>query len=245
MTDSFTSSYNSRCQGWTNPSNLYFGPRIISLSSFYSPAGATSLVTINGANFYSYSSISFGTYLPTVFFVNSNILQFYVPTSLNAGTYAIQVFNGSFSSNIVNYTLDNSSGYWILQANNTIMNTNSNGIVAVQSLSRGAPISINETQSPYIVPSNVNWIICYNLNAVSDIIIQLPTGTMYTGREIMIKTVPNSSLNAPTVYSSQSNVMPFDSVNSGDVINTIINSVTTKWVTLVYDSTNWIVMQEF
>lgn len=234
---------NPRCQGWTNPSNLYFGPRIIGLSSFYSPAGATSLVTVNGENFYSYSSISFGTYYPTVFFVNSNILQFYVPSMLNAGTYTIQVFNGSFSSNIVNYTLDNSSGYWILRDNNSITNTNSNGIVAVQSLSRGAPVTINETQSPYVIPPTVNWVICYNQYSATNIVIQLPIGAMYTGREIMIKTIPNATFTAPNVLSPSSTILPFDSINSVNITNIIMDGLTTKWVTLVYNGTNWIVMQ--
>ena len=116
------------CQGWVNPSNNFFGPQINSLSSYYSPAGSSTIVSIIGTNFYSYSTITFGTYAPTVYFINSLQMDFYIPNTLTAGTYPIQVFNGSFASNIVNYTIDNASGYWLLNANNSISNTNANGL---------------------------------------------------------------------------------------------------------------------
>ena len=76
------SNLTIRCQGWSNPSTTFYGPVIISLSSYYSPAGLTSLVTIYGENFYSYSTVLFATYTPTVYFISSNALQFYVPSSL-------------------------------------------------------------------------------------------------------------------------------------------------------------------
>ena len=93
MSDLVFQNYNNRCKGWTNPSSITFGPQIDSLSGYYSPAGSTTLVSINGQNFFSYSTISFGTYSPTVYFINSNILQFYVPSTLNSGTLPVQVFN--------------------------------------------------------------------------------------------------------------------------------------------------------
>lgn len=123
-----SNSLVNRCQGWTNPSTSFYGPVILSLSSYYSPAGLTSLVTISGENFYSYSTVLFGTYSPAVYFINSNTLQFYVPSSLYPGSYPVQVYNGSIGSNIVTYTLDNSSGYWILNPNNSITNTNTGGL---------------------------------------------------------------------------------------------------------------------
>ena len=116
------------CSGWRDPSSVFAGPTIISLSSYYSPAGSTSLVVVLGANFYSYSIVRFGTFTPTVYFINSGQLQFYVPSSLFPGTYPVQVFNGAVGSNIVNYTIDNSSGYWILNPNGSITNSNVNGL---------------------------------------------------------------------------------------------------------------------
>jgi hypothetical protein len=103
---------NIQC-GWAPPSNL-FTPQITSLSSYYSPAATNSLVVIFGNNFYSYSVVNFSSYRPTFYFINSNQIEFYVPSGLISGTYTIQVFNGSIGSNIVNYTIDNSSGYWLL-----------------------------------------------------------------------------------------------------------------------------------
>jgi hypothetical protein len=119
---------NTSCIGWTNPNNLYYGPIINSLSSYFSPAASTSLVVINGQNFYSWSTVKFGTFFPTVYFINSNIIEFYVPTSAAPGSYPVQVFNGSVVSNTQVYTIDNASGYWILNPDGSISPSTSNGI---------------------------------------------------------------------------------------------------------------------
>jgi len=119
---------NPSCIGWTNPNNLYYGPVINSLSSYYSPAASTSLVVINGQNFFSWSTVKFGTFFPTVYFINSNILEFYIPTSAAPGSYPIQVFNGSVVSNTEVYVIDNASGYWVLNPNNSVSPSVSNGI---------------------------------------------------------------------------------------------------------------------
>ena len=117
------SKNNAQC-GWAPPSNL-FVPVISYLSSYYSPAASNSIVVIFGSNFYSYSTVKFSTYSPTVYFINSNQIEFYVPPSLTSGTYSVQVFNGSIASNVVNYTIDNASGFWILDSDGTISNSNS------------------------------------------------------------------------------------------------------------------------
>jgi hypothetical protein len=103
-------NYSNKCKGWTNPSSISLGPQITSLSTYHSPAGSNTIITINGINFYSYSQITFGTLSPNVYFINSTILQFYIPTNLPYGIYPIQVFNGSIGSNIVTYTLDDAYG---------------------------------------------------------------------------------------------------------------------------------------
>ena len=139
------SNLTTRCQGWSNPTTTFYGPVIISLSSYYSPAGLTSLVTIYGENFYSYSTVLFATYNPTVYFISSNALQFYAPSSLFPGSYPVQVFNGSLGSNIVTYNLDNSSGYWFLQPNNSITNTNSGNIEVSQNIILN---NVNQYPSP-------------------------------------------------------------------------------------------------
>ena len=234
MSDLVYQNYSNKCQGWTNPSSLVFGPQIASLSGYYSPAGSSTLVSISGQNFLSYSSLLFGTYNPTVYFINSNNLQFYVPATLNSGTYPVQVFNGGVGSNIVTYTIDNASGYWLLNNNGSISNTNS-GPICASSLSRGAPITI--ATSPYTVPSNVNWIICdTNSNSIT---IYLPSITQNIGRELMFKNIGTNS-----VISSETNIIPLNKgVSESEKINIILNGGAGKWTTIVYNGTYWITMQ--
>jgi len=234
-------NYSTRCQGWTNPSNNFFGPVINSLSSLYSPAGSTSLVSIQGENFYSYSSISFGTYYPTVYFISSILIQFYVPSTLNSGTYPVQVFNGSIPSNIVTYTIDNASGYWLQSANGNIINTNPYS-VAVSSLNRGSPVIITDSSKDYVVPLNVNWIVCYSDNTIT---IYLPNGTEYIGRELTIR-----NMGSDKIDSSAANIISFPDTPG---ITPLVLSATNEilpinsrggWVTLVcYDGKNWMIMQ--
>ena len=227
--------YQNRCQGWSSPS-AGFGPQIASLTGYYSPAGSTTLVSINGTNFYSYSTISFGTFKPTVYFINSNILQFYVPSTLSSGTFPVQVFNASTGSNSVNYTIDNASGYWILNANGSISNTNTSGssLVSILSLSRGAPVELvnNHILNPYIVPNNVTWIICTGLATT---FISLPRGTQYTGREITIKNA--------AVYNVHSTDPNIQSAGLSGRTTVILPSTSGTWVTLVFNGALWIIMQ--
>ena len=233
--------YQNRCQGWSSPS-AGFGPQIASLTGYYSPAGSTTLVSINGTNFYSYSTISFGTFKPTVYFINSNILQFYVPSTLSSGTFPVQVFNASTGSNSVNYTIDNASGYWMLNSNGSISNTNTSGsgssLVAISALSRGVPtvltgILYNNILTPYIVPSNVTWLIC---NSSATIFITLPQGTQYIGREITIK-----NANVYYVNSAVPNIIQKDDMTGYTTM--ILPYIAGAWVTLVFNGTYWIRMQ--
>jgi|688.fasta_scaffold99359_3 hypothetical protein len=148
MSDLVYQNYNNKCKGWVNPSNLSYGPEIISLSSYQSPAGSSTVVSINGTNFLSFSTIRFGTFSPTVYFINSNILQFYVPNTLNSGTFPVQVFNGIIPSNSINYTIDNASGYWLLNPGDSITNTNTNGVIIQSPETYGsATLRISDTNS--------------------------------------------------------------------------------------------------
>lgn len=144
-------SKNPSCIGWTNPNNLYYGPIINSLSSYFSPAASTSLIVINGQNFYSWSSVKFGTFFPTVYFINSNTLEFYVPTSASPGTYPVQVFNGSVISNTEVYTIDNASGYWILNPDGSISPSTGAGVIDVSAVTINNNLVMDGT-------ANVNYI---------------------------------------------------------------------------------------
>jgi hypothetical protein len=231
MSDLVYQNYNNKCQGWVNPSNVFFGPEIISLTGYQSPAGSNTVISIIGSNFYSYSVINFGTFTPTVYFINSSLLSFYVPNTLYPGTYPVKVCNGSVCSNIVNYTIDMSSGYWMINSNinsGTISNTNTNG-VQVSWLSRGAPKTI--TYDNYTILNTDNWIICNNTS--SSTTITLPTGTVYTGRELMI-----TNYNTNSILSNSSNIIP---LYSSTASSTILSGQ--GWVTLVYDGSIWVIMQ--
>ena len=235
MSDLVFQNYNNRCKGWTNPSSITFGPQIDSLSGYYSPAGSTTLVSINGQNFFSYSTISFGLYSPTVYFINSNILQFYVPSTLKSGTNTVRVVNGSVQSNPVNYTIDNASGYWLLNSNGSISNTNTNqsSLVSISALTRGAPKTISSTMSPYTISKSDNWIIWdTSLNSIT---ITLPSGPDNIGRELMFKNIGSG-----TVNSSSSNITSLDGTTPASLI---LSGGPGTWATLVYDGKTWIIMQ--
>jgi hypothetical protein len=243
MSDLVYQNYNNRCQGWINPSNLSFGPEIISLSSIQSPAGSSTVVSIYGTNFFSYSIIRFGTFTPTAYFVNSTILQFYVPNTLNSGTFPVQVCNGSVCSNIVNYTIDNASGYWLLNSNGNITNTNNNG-VGVSWLSRGAPFILDNTTgnystltTAYSITNYQSWIICNGDNGLGgiDTYIELPSGIIYDGREIMFKSIGG------LIISTTINISDLSGIST----DIIVNNGAGNWSTLVYtySSNTWIIMQ--
>ena len=244
-------NYNNRCNGWTNPSDLFFGPHIDFLSGYQSPAGSSTVVSINGTNFFSYSTIRFGTFSPTVYFVNSNILQFYVPATLSSGTFPVQVFNGSGPSNSVNYTIDNASGYWLSNGNGSISNTN-NGQISVSCLSRGAPFTITTStydftdinQTPN--PNSISWIICDTATAASDIIIRLPDALTFIGREIMLKNIVTNMVHSSDTSPPSSGIGLISNIVqlSGTIlVSDILPGTAGKWATIVSDGTNWITMQ--
>ena len=228
-----------RCQGWVNPSSVFYGPVIQTLSSFESPAGSSTLVSITGTNFFSYSTVRFGIMYPTVYFINTNTLQFYVPNTLNYGNYPVQVFNGTIGSNIVTYSIDNASGYWYLSGNGSITNTNP-GTVTVSALSKGLPVYLDNTSNvytisnPYVVPLGVNTLIC-NTNG-HDMYITLPSGIRYTGVELRVKSL--STENA--IYSTSNNIQPGI---PGTYSNEIVAKHSTQpSVPLIYNGVAWILV---
>jgi len=103
-------------RGWSNP-NRAVAPTITGLSTNKSQATLLTIVAIVGSNFRPYSSIRFGGFTPDIIFINSDHIEFYVPTIISKpATYTVQVFNGSNGSNIVNYQVDDALNYWILDS---------------------------------------------------------------------------------------------------------------------------------
>ena len=230
------------CQGWVNPSDNFYGPRITTLSSYYSPAGSSTIVSIIGTNFYSYSTIMFGTYAPTVYFISSLQMDFYIPNTITAGTYPVQVFNGSFASNIVNYTLDNASGYWLINPNNSISNTNANGLSVKGTVGVAGglltPLLIISTNGQKVGPNNSGGFVeIPDSSSVTDITIF--SASFFGGAS------PNSSLN---IYNGSSNSVKITSPGSNFITTTTgiisnqyhlnINSM----IRLYSNGTNWIVL---
>jgi hypothetical protein len=170
------------CQGWNNPNMNYATPIITYLSGTYSPAGSTTLVAIFGSNFRLYSTIKFGTYTPTMIFINSGQINFYVPSAAPSGNNPVQVFNDVIGSNTVEYTIDIAQGFWYLDPtySNVITNSNSGG------LSVEGPVQINNT-----IDSNSGSTVVGNLvfNNAADIsqsqYIQWPTGSNITSNIIL------------------------------------------------------------
>jgi hypothetical protein len=243
-------NYNNRCQGWAYPS-LLVGPQINSLSGYQSPAGSNTLVSINGINFFSFSGVKFGTFTPTTYFINSILIQFYVPNTLTYGTYPVQVYNGSVGSNIVSYNIDDVPGYWMVDSSGSstipcgsLTNSAStgSGVVYIPSLSRGAPYTVNNTGAtfasfltPYPVPNNLSWIICDGGAALNTTYIEFKfSGCQYIGCEIIFKTLGGA------VLSTSNNIIP---LNSSSPVQNILTSTAGKWATLVYDGSYWIIMQ--
>lgn len=111
-------------QGWPNPSATL---SITYLTSTYSPSGASVLVAIIGKNFRTTSTIKFGGYSPTMIFISSEQIDFYVPNTAPSGIYPVQVFNDSVPSNIIEYNIDSPPGYWILNSD-IISNSNLGGL---------------------------------------------------------------------------------------------------------------------
>jgi hypothetical protein len=126
------------CQGWVPPNNLY-APTITYLSSDYSPTGSNTLIAIFGTNFKLYSTIKFGTYTPTMIFISSLQIEFYMPSSALPGNYPVQVFNDTTPSNVVDYTVYSSPGLWYQNPINSgiISNSNTEGLLV------NGPIKIN------------------------------------------------------------------------------------------------------
>lgn len=164
------------CQGWAPPNNLY-SPTITYLSSDYSPTGSNTLIAIFGTNFKLYSTIKFGTYTPTMIFISSLQINFYMPSSALPGNYIVQVFNDTIPSNVVDYTVYSSPGLWYQNpinsgviSNSNTQGLNVNGLIKINSLanSNGDLIfndSINSGQS-ISWPNYSGATITANLNGI-------------------------------------------------------------------------------
>jgi hypothetical protein len=97
-------------------------------------------------------------------------------------------------------------------------------------LGRNAPTTVTGN---YTVADGVTWLIVNNGASTT---ITLPAASSWTGRELTIKTIQ-----AQTVISGSSNVVPIDSPTAGTAI---LPATDGAWALLVSDGTNWVIMQK-
>jgi hypothetical protein len=104
------------------------------------------------------------------------------------------------------------------------------GTLAATASSGSAPIT---KTADFTVGVGETWFI--NNKSGSTCTVTLPSAATYTGRELTFK-----NMQAQTLVSASSNVVPIDSTSAG---TSILLAVVGNWATMVSDGTNWIVMQ--
>ena len=107
--------------------------------------------------------------------------------------------------------------------------------IAVISASIAALSSAPVTKTAdFTVAANETWLI--NNKSGSTCTVTLPSPSLYVGRYLTFK-----NLQAQTLVSASSNVVPIDSTVAGTAI---LLAVVGNWATMVSDGTNWIIMQQ-
>jgi hypothetical protein len=95
----------------------------------------------------------------------------------------------------------------------------------------GAPVT---KTADFTVADGEIWYI--NNKSGSTCTVTLPTASSWTGRTLTFK-----NMQAQTLVSASSNVVPIDSTSAGTAI---LLAVVGNWATMVSDGTNWIIMQQ-
>ena len=104
-------------------------------------------------------------------------------------------------------------------------------ITAAISAASSAPVT---KTADFTVADNETWII--NNKSGSTCTATLPAASAWSGRQLTFK-----NIQAQTLVSASSNVVPIDSATAGTAI---LLAVAGNWATMVSDGTNWIIMQQ-
>ena len=104
-------------------------------------------------------------------------------------------------------------------------------IVAAINAASSAPVT---KTADFTVTDNETWII--NNKSGSTCTVTLPTASSWSGRTLTFK-----NMQAQTLVSASSNVVPIDSTSAGTAI---LLAVVGNWATMVSDGTNWVIMQQ-
>jgi hypothetical protein len=104
-------------------------------------------------------------------------------------------------------------------------------ITAAINAASSAPVT---KTADFTVADNETWLI--NNKSGSTCTVTLPTASAWSGRELTFK-----NMQAQTLVSASSNVVPIDSTSAGTAI---LLAVVGNWATMVSDGTNWVIMQQ-
>jgi len=96
-----------------------------------------------------------------------------------------------------------------------------------------APSAPVTKTADFTVAATDVWLI--NNKSGSTCTVTLPTASSWTGRSLTFK-----NMQAQTLVSASSNVVPIDSTTAGTAI---LLAVVGNWATMVSDGTNWVIMQ--
>jgi hypothetical protein len=104
-------------------------------------------------------------------------------------------------------------------------------ITAAINAASSAPVT---KTADFTVAANETWFI--NNKSGSTCTVTLPSASLYVGRYLTFK-----NMQAQTLVSASSNVVPIDSTSAGTAI---LLAVVGNWATMVSDGTNWVIMQQ-
>jgi hypothetical protein len=104
-------------------------------------------------------------------------------------------------------------------------------ITAAITAASSAPVT---KTADFTVADNEVWLI--NNKSGSTCTVTLPTASAWSGRTLTFK-----NMQAQTLVSASSNVVPIDSTTAGTAI---LLAVVGNWATMVSDGINWVIMQQ-
>ena len=152
-----------------------------------------------------------------------------------AGTYVTAIsiassngFAGTSSGGATPALTLSTSITGILKGNGTAISA---AVANTDYMGVGAPVT---KTADFTVANGEIWYI--NNKSGSTCTVTLPAASSWTGRTLTFK-----NMQAQTLVSASSNVVPIDSTSAGTAI---LLAVVGNWATMVSDGTNWIIMQQ-
>ena len=150
---------------------------------------------------------------------------------MQTGYNLIQLYYSSTSGNVP--TAGNlSNGELAINIADGILFYKDSG-ASVRTIGKIASAPVTKTADFSVATTDV-WLI--NNKSGSTCTVTLPTASAWSGRTLTFK-----NMQAQTLVSASSNVVPIDSTTAGTAI---LLAVVGNWATMVSDGTNWVIMQQ-